>query len=244
MELTVKSLLEQPAAAAAPAEIEKKIAACPTLLTHDLKVGTSGEAVRELQKYLNDSGYPVAVSGPGSKGQETSYFGVATQAALVRFQKDKGIAGATGIFDQATRDFLGCTSFDSRSARPDASLAGRLKGWILLRVEGKGEAYYVYPATGKKYYLGTPANAFGVMKALGLGATHKFISGYQVYPDKVLGRILIDVDDSGKAYYIYPKDKKAYYLGSPDKAWQVMRSLGLGISDIDLDKIAAGDLSR
>lgn len=124
----------------------------------------------------------------------------------------------------------------------DYNLAKRLKGYILLQVEFKGEAYYIYPDDSKKYYLGRPADAFNAMRKLGLGATHEFITSHTIYPDHVLGKILLDVEDQGKAYYIYPKDKKAYYLGKPADAFKVMRDLGLGITNNDLFKIPNGDL--
>jgi hypothetical protein len=43
------------------------------------------------------------------------------------------------------------------------------KGKIYLAVERNGEAWYVNPADGRRYFLGRPADAFGVMRALGLG---------------------------------------------------------------------------
>jgi hypothetical protein len=122
----------------------------------------------------------------------------------------------------------------------DQSLAQRLSGLILLQVESHGEAWYVNPYNNKKYYLGRPADALNIMKNLGLGATHDFIVSRAAYPDHVLGKILIDVDDYGKAYYIYPKDKKRYYLGRPDDAFAVMKQLGLGITNANLNKITVG----
>lgn len=113
----------------------------------------------------------------------------------------------------------------------DENLTNKLKGQILLQVESKGEAYYIYPNDSKKYYLGRPKDAFNAMRKLGLGATHQFITSHMTYPDNVIGKILIDVEDKGKAYYIYPKDKKAYYLGRPADAFNVMRQLGLGITN-------------
>ncbi len=124
----------------------------------------------------------------------------------------------------------------------DLSFAKKLSGNILLQVEQNGEAYYIYPDDSKKYYLGRPADAFNVMRELGLGATHQFINSHAIYPDHVLGKILIDVEQNGEAYYIYPKDKKAYYLGRPADAFRIMRELGLGITNSDLDKIPKGSL--
>ncbi len=51
----------------------------------------------------------------------------------------------------------------------------------------------------------------------------------------------MDVDDHGKAYYINPKDKKAYYLGRPVDALAVMKNLGLGISNYNIRKIEIGE---
>jgi hypothetical protein len=108
-------------------------------------------------------------------------------------------------------------------------------GYIFLQVESKGEAYYYYPIDGKGYYLGRPADAFKIMRELSLGATHQFIHNTTYWPEHVVGRILLDVEDMGKAYYIYPKDRTKYYLGRPDDAFKIMRELGLGISNNDLN---------
>ena len=121
----------------------------------------------------------------------------------------------------------------------DMNLSKRLSGRILLQVEEKGEAWYVNPVDNYRYYLASPEKALEVMRELGLGATHEFISNYKYYPTHVLGKILIDVDDLGKAYYINPVDKKAYYLGGPEMAFSVMRDLGLGISNDDIRNIFA-----
>jgi hypothetical protein len=118
----------------------------------------------------------------------------------------------------------------------------KLNGQIILQVESKGEAYYINPDNSKRYFLGRPKDAFEVMRKLGLGVKHDFITSHVTYPNNVLGKILLDVEDSGKAYYIYPKDKKAYYLGRPEDAFKVMRDLGLGITNSDLNKIPEGSL--
>lgn len=48
----------------------------------------------------------------------------------------------------------------------------RLAGRILLKVQDKGQAYYVDPIELKLYYLGRPADAFSVMRSKGLGITN------------------------------------------------------------------------
>jgi len=124
----------------------------------------------------------------------------------------------------------------------DHNLTESLSGKILLQVEENGEAWYVYPENKKKYYLGRPLDAFNIMKSLGLGATHEFITKYEIYPNYVIGKILIDVEDNGRAYYINPIDKKAYYLNRPSDAFRIMRELALGITNSDIRKIGVGEL--
>lgn len=69
----------------------------------NLTTGSLGGEVKMLQQFLNAHGYPVAKSGPGSPGNETTRFGAATKAALIKYQKAKGITPATGYFGPKTR---------------------------------------------------------------------------------------------------------------------------------------------
>ncbi len=76
------------------------------ILTRTLSLTMTGEDVRTLQKILNANGYAITASGAGSSGNETTYFGAATQAAVIRFQRDKGIAPAAGLVGPVTRAAL------------------------------------------------------------------------------------------------------------------------------------------
>lgn len=77
----------------------------------DLQFGDTGEDVRVLQIFLNRIGYSLAASGPGSAGLETTYFGVATEQALIRFQEayaneilnPSGFTRGTGYFGPSSR---------------------------------------------------------------------------------------------------------------------------------------------
>lgn len=55
--------------------------------------------------------------------------------------------------------------------------------------------------------------------------------------ERLSGRILLQVEQNGEAWYIYPSDLRRYYLGRPYDAWNAMRSLGLGITNADLERI-------
>lgn len=57
---------------------------------------------------------------------------------------------------------------------------------------------------------------------------------------KQIGKILLQVEKHGEAWYLSPKTNKAYYLGRAESAFQVMREQGVGISNKDLEKIPVG----
>ncbi len=52
------------------------------------------------------------------------------------------------------------------------------------------------------------------------------------------GRILLQTEKNGEAWYLNPQDKKRYYLGRPADAFAIMRQLGIGITNANLNNIA------
>lgn len=74
--------------------------------THNLFSGMSDSEVKLLQEYLNARKIFVASAGPGSPGNETSYFGPLTKAALVKFQLSQNISPAVGFFGPITRGVI------------------------------------------------------------------------------------------------------------------------------------------
>ncbi|HUY69822.1 MAG TPA: peptidoglycan-binding domain-containing protein, partial [Candidatus Tyrphobacter sp.] len=56
-----------------------------------------------LQQYLNASGDTVAKTGAGSSGNETTYFGPATKAAVAKWQAANGVTPAIGYFGPISR---------------------------------------------------------------------------------------------------------------------------------------------
>lgn len=60
-------------------------------------------------------------------------------------------------------------------------------------------------------------------------------AGAQSLANKLSGRILIEVEKNGEAWYVNPENYHRYFLARPEDAFQIMRQLGLGISNKDFD---------
>ncbi|MFA6253273.1 MAG: putative glycoside hydrolase [Patescibacteria group bacterium] len=187
------------------------------------------------------------------------------------------------------------TYFNIASAAP---LADRLRGFILLQVQGHGEAWYVIPSESKRTYLASGETAYVVMSKLGLGIKNvdlkkipvgidsrivdidsdgdglgdKLEEGLKTNPnnidsdsdgysdfDEVIhdysplgkekniydqalinrlrGKILLQVEEKGQAWYINPVNGRRYYMKDGPSAYEIMRFLSLGITNSDLANI-------
>jgi len=78
----------------------------PASFSRDLTVGSRGDDVQALQRWLNDHSFVVTTSGPGSRGMESTYFGPATKAAVMQWQASVGLP-ATGFFGPLSRAKIG-----------------------------------------------------------------------------------------------------------------------------------------
>jgi exopolysaccharide biosynthesis protein len=57
------------------------------------------------------------------------------------------------------------------------------------------------------------------------------------------GKILLNVEGKGEAWYVNPANAKRYYLGRPQDAFRVMRELGVGIKSSKLALVRPADLN-
>jgi len=145
---------------------------------------------------------------------------------------------------------LGFTSFASA-----ITLAQRLSGTILLQVEANGEAWYVNPTDNMRYYMKDGAVAYQMMRNFGLGITDtdlakipsvsstsainssSSICSINATANRLKGKILLQVQQHGEAWYIYPKTCRSIYMKDGQSAYEIMRFLGLGITNKDLSLI-------
>lgn len=58
----------------------------------------------------------------------------------------------------------------------------------------------------------------------------------KTFSEKYSGRIILQVESKGEAWYVSPVNQKRYFLGKPNDAFRIIRSLGLGISNANFSK--------
>jgi len=57
------------------------------------------------------------------------------------------------------------------------------------------------------------------------------------FAKKQAGKILLQVENNGEAWYVSPINNRRYFLGRPADALELMRKIGLGITNKDLRSI-------
>lgn len=126
----------------------------------------------------------------------------------------------------------------------DTNFSNKMKGHILLQVEAGGQAWYINPANGRKYYMANGDEALKVMRNFGIGIKNADLEKIQLnknFAKNFSGKIMLQVESRGEAYYI-DFNGNTHYLKDGAAAYGVMRKLGLGITNNDLSKIPEGSL--
>jgi len=155
--------------------------------TKDLTLGSTGDDVKALQQFLNAAGYQVSASGAGSVGNESTYFGSLTQAALAKYQAAKGITPSVGYFGPKTRAYIASLGTTTTTTTTGTTTTGTTvtvpASGVELALASDNPASTTLPkgVTGATFMKFTAAgkgtiNSF-VFKRLGVGATADFSSG-------------------------------------------------------------------
>jgi hypothetical protein len=160
---------------------------------------------------------------------------------------------------QNTMTFQKASTVDT-STSSNLNFMERVKGRILLQVEENGEAWYVRPSDSKRYYMKNGDVAYTMMRYFSLGITNADLAKIPSVSDttamknstsictqnalanRLKGQILLQVEEHGEAWYIDPDKCRMIYMKDGATAYEMMRFLGLGITNADLNKIPVGTL--
>lgn len=206
--------------------------------------GWGGIFFNPIEPLELDHEYAAHISWESDKGSfEDSWTFKTQSSSKIDFPN-----GWENITYDASVHWAGESSTQSVST-PDSdvrSLIDRLEGWIMLAVDRAGEAYYVDPVTKARYYLRDGPTAYEFLRTFGLGITTANLetipeagSGAAVTSTarSLAGRILLQVDSVGEAWYVHPETYERHYMADGDEAYRIMRELSEGtmydwISDI------------
>lgn len=210
-------------------------------------------SINKINSWLNNS--PLAYND----GSSNKYSRVSTILEDIDLSK----LGNLSLFiqgDDASETTNQNNPQNSSTHSIDKALIKKLSGKILLQVENNGESWYVNPKDSKKYYMKDGASAYNLMRYFSLGITNQNLNKIPKVDDttamknstsvcsqnalanKLKGKILLQVEEHGEAWYIEPTKCRAIYMKDGNVAYEMMRFLGLGITNSDLSKIAEGNL--
>lgn len=102
-------------------------------------------------------------------------------------------------------------SYDPSNGGPlgiDYNFSNSQKGKIFLQVESKGEAWYVNPSNGERYYLGRPKDAFEIMRFLGLGISNSDLAKIK----EANSDSYIDINSEDQEALISQIEEEIHYL--------------------------------
>jgi hypothetical protein len=134
----------------------------------------------------------------------------------------------------------------SRTADPE--LVKRLFGSVLIQVESYGEAWYLNPADGSRYYLGKARDAHLVIRRFARTIDDQDLFNYiyfdQAFPAELAGSFVYGTEKPDDYYYIAPQDRRGHLLQYPEESFRTLTGLGIGIKNEDIRKIPVGELPK
>lgn len=149
-------------------------------------------------------------------------------------------------------------TWDNNSKLYNRSMADRVSGQILLQVENHGEAWYINTENKFRYYMKDGAAAYYMMRYFSLGITDSDLEKIPLventtvmnattslckqnaFSNQLKGKILLQVEQHGEAWYVDPVKCRRIYMKDGAVAYEIMRFLGLGITNVDLAQIPVG----
>lgn len=130
---------------------------------------------------------------------------------------------------------------------PSVKAYSDTKGKVLLQVEDKGQLWYIANDSKSKFYLGSPVDMFRLMRFQGVGISNSDLAkipeagksqmGDKNFANMQKGKILLQVEKNGEAWYVHPQTGERHYLGTPQAAFNLFKSIAIGASNAHLSKI-------
>ncbi len=152
---------------------------CSSIIYTSWGTCVNGSQSRTIYSYA-----PIGCSLSSTQLQANTQSCVGTVINVGGFDTD-----AAAVMDTA-RDYF---------TKTDVKLVERLRGQILIATENKGRAWYVNPADGRKYYLGSAANAYSVMRIMGDGMANRDLQKINI---DFLDEVTRDIPVSGDTFTI------------------------------------------
>lgn len=161
------------------------------------------------------------------------------------------------IIEPAPAPIATCVTSEGLASSTPPSFLGR----SLLDLEQGSALWYVDPVTAQRYCLPDAATAYHALEVFGLGITNTDLAKIPVAQgeldsvevletpidealvQRLSGRILLQVESVGEAWYVNPVDGKRYYLKDGAQTLERLTSWGMGMTSLDLGQIAAGNLA-
>ena len=84
----------------------------------------------------------------------------------------------------------------------------------------------------KKLILGLICFVVGFSLAFSINSTSAAPAG-----ESLRGKILLQVENNGEGWYVHPDSGERYFMGKPLDAFNLMRELGVGITNDNLNQI-------
>lgn len=248
-------------------DIEGKIDFLPVISSKDvnlqLGLGASWDgATYNIQVNNSINGHSGTISGRAPYFTDGSdWFADYAEPAEYTLYHDRDFTGQSVTFEfngtNNPQDILIRVYEDSYRSSSSSSLNNQFNGYIMLNVDDAGKAYYISPISKKAYYLAIPKISFQIMRGSGVGISNDDLKKIPVadgcpdympdcddsskhdsnFTNQQKGKIFLQVQENGEAWYVYPSDSKRYFLGTPENAYEIMKDLGWGINNADFEKL-------
>jgi hypothetical protein len=197
-----------------------------------LKLGSKGKEVKVLQEYLNENGFVIATSGPGSIGKETELFGKLTESAVKKWQTSNGLK-ADGIVGPVTWNAMGLATTDLEEQKPKPS-----EGILNIKKQylPKGE-YFSGPTTKDWLFLHHTAgwdNPYTVISAWGRDTRGSIATEFVLGGPKITNS---DTTWDGELVQAFPKGGYGWHLGTGNN---VMHRNSVGIEVCNFGYVTKG----